>query len=524
MPSLYEGFSLPAIEAMACGVPLVATTGGALPEVAGPSGQAALLVAPGDPGALARGASRPSFRTESLRDRLAVAGRTARRRALLLAGDGPGHRRAVLRAARRRRRQPAISGRLDRVRSRRAVRGSPLVLTVDFGRLGLSAGERVLDLGCGAGRHAFECLRRGAVRRRARREPARAQIGHRADGGHGRGRRGPPRGSRRRRARRRPGAALPRRLVRQGHLRRGARASGRRPRRDGRARPGAAPGRDAGGQRARVTGRSSSTGPCRSDYHYIPGGHVRIYRRSQLRERFEEVGLELVASHHAHALHSPYWWLRCLVGVDNEQCWAVRGYHRLLVWDITARTPFTRLPEAVLEPGAGKEPRRLPEARRGDDHTSRAADSGDDSIAETVEWIRVRAARKRHDPVVRRRPRRPVEPRRGGHGAHRRRRARGGGACLSLAAGDPARVRRLAHLLPSERRGRRAAARHQRQCLCRDRASGTTIWRRATTAFLEELWPVLERAIDFAVSLATARRGACLVVSTQTAPRPATAF
>jgi glycosyltransferase involved in cell wall biosynthesis len=53
VPSLYEGFSLPAIEAMACGVPLVATTGGALPEVVGTDGETGLLVTPDDSGALA---------------------------------------------------------------------------------------------------------------------------------------------------------------------------------------------------------------------------------------------------------------------------------------------------------------------------------------------------------------------------------------------------------------------------------------------------------------------------------------
>lgn len=53
VPSLYEGFSLPAVEAMACGVPVIATTGGALPEVVGPDGESARTMAPGDPSALA---------------------------------------------------------------------------------------------------------------------------------------------------------------------------------------------------------------------------------------------------------------------------------------------------------------------------------------------------------------------------------------------------------------------------------------------------------------------------------------
>jgi glycosyltransferase involved in cell wall biosynthesis len=74
VPSLYEGFSLPAIEAMACGVPLVATTGGAIPEVVGPSGVSALLVTPGDSGALAA-AMAETLSDEALRRRLGEAGR-----------------------------------------------------------------------------------------------------------------------------------------------------------------------------------------------------------------------------------------------------------------------------------------------------------------------------------------------------------------------------------------------------------------------------------------------------------------
>ncbi|MBB4753941.1 glycosyltransferase involved in cell wall biosynthesis [Actinoplanes lobatus] len=74
VPSRYEGFSLPAVEAMACGVPLVVTTAGALPEVAGPDGLASLHVPPGDAGALAAAIGR-LLDDEDLRRRLGAEGR-----------------------------------------------------------------------------------------------------------------------------------------------------------------------------------------------------------------------------------------------------------------------------------------------------------------------------------------------------------------------------------------------------------------------------------------------------------------
>ena len=73
------------------------------------------------------------------------------------------------------------------------------------------------------------------------------------------------------------------------------------------------------------------------EYHDVPGGHVRIYRRSTLRARLASTGLEPVDSHHAHGLHSPYWWLRCLVGPTNDAHPAVAAYHRC--WSGTSSRP-----------------------------------------------------------------------------------------------------------------------------------------------------------------------------------------
>ena len=79
VPSLYEGFSLPAIEAMACGVPLVTTTGGALPEVVGAHGDRRMTVEPADSGALAQQIV-DVLNDDALRARLGERGRAPRAR------------------------------------------------------------------------------------------------------------------------------------------------------------------------------------------------------------------------------------------------------------------------------------------------------------------------------------------------------------------------------------------------------------------------------------------------------------
>ena len=95
------------------------------------------------------------------------------------------------------------------------------------------------------------------------------------------------------------------------------------------------------------------------EYHapFVEGGHVRIYSEHELRVRMRGAGLQPGYAHHAHALHSPYWWLRCAVGPQDDSHPLVRAYHQLLVWDIAQVQPMgtiTRWTERILNPVLGK--------------------------------------------------------------------------------------------------------------------------------------------------------------------------
>jgi SAM-dependent methyltransferase len=91
-----------------------------------------------------------------------------------------------------------------------------------------------------------------------------------------------------------------------------------------------------------------------ADYHNATGGHVRIYTRPELEAKLRAAGLAVGGHHHAHGLHSPYWWLKCAVGVHRDAHPLARAYHRLLVWDITRHPPVTRIADRALNPLIGK--------------------------------------------------------------------------------------------------------------------------------------------------------------------------
>jgi SAM-dependent methyltransferase len=227
------------------------------------------------------------------------------------------------------------------------------MLTVDFDRLGLRRGDRVLDMGCGAGRHAFEMYRRGGDVIAfdqdgdelagvldlfgAMRDAGEVPDGAEADIKQG------------------DALSLP---FADAEFDRVVAAEVLEHIPDDEAaiaelarvlRPG--------GTMAVTVPRWLPEKVCwaLSDaYHEVEGGHVRIYRGHELVARLEAAGLVYEGRDHAHGLHAPYWWLKCAVGVTDDHHAAVRAYHRLLVWDIMEKPLATRLAERALNPLIGK--------------------------------------------------------------------------------------------------------------------------------------------------------------------------
>jgi SAM-dependent methyltransferase len=227
------------------------------------------------------------------------------------------------------------------------------VLTVDFDRLGLRPGERVLDMGCGAGRHAFEMYRRGAdviafdqdadelsgVRDLfvAMAEEGEVPAGAEADVKEG------------------DALSLP---FADGEFDRivAAEVLEHIPA-DIQAIQELVRVLRPGGTIALTVPRWLPEVVCwklSDDYHNVEGGHIRIYTDKELVSKAESAGLTYDGRHYAHALHAPYWWIKCAVGVTKDDHPAVKAYHRLLVWDIMKRPRATQLAERALNPVIGK--------------------------------------------------------------------------------------------------------------------------------------------------------------------------
>lgn len=91
-------------------------------------------------------------------------------------------------------------------------------------------------------------------------------------------------------------------------------------------------------------------------YHEVEGGHVRIFRANELRNDMESTGFICFGKHHAHSLHVPYWWLKCLFwrepGEPNASI--VDRYHQFLTWDLMQQPFITRFLDKLLNPIMGK--------------------------------------------------------------------------------------------------------------------------------------------------------------------------
>jgi len=90
------------------------------------------------------------------------------------------------------------------------------------------------------------------------------------------------------------------------------------------------------------------------DYYNANGGHIRIYQRKEIASLFSRIGLSNRGSHFAHSIHTPYWWLKCLVGPNRNDSLPVNLYHRLLTWDIMEKPQLTRALDSLFNPILGK--------------------------------------------------------------------------------------------------------------------------------------------------------------------------
>lgn len=229
------------------------------------------------------------------------------------------------------------------------------MLTVDFDRLDLRPGHRFLDLGCGAGRHSFEALRRGANTIALDYSPgdlpqvkdmmyAIAEAGDVPEGVSF----GVLRGDALHLAF--PDETFDRIIISEvlEHITddRAALAEVTRVLKPGGVLAATVP----------AWGPEKVCWALSAEYHapLSEGGHVRIYTEGELRSRITDAGLKPSSSHRAHALHSPYWWLKCAVGPGNATHPLVEAYHKLLVWDIMKAPALTRTTERVLNPVLGK--------------------------------------------------------------------------------------------------------------------------------------------------------------------------
>jgi SAM-dependent methyltransferase len=232
------------------------------------------------------------------------------------------------------------------------------MLTVDYQRLGLRAGDRLLDLGCGAGRHAFEALRRGARVTafdydEAELKDVAAMATAMADAGDLPASAGSAVARGDATALPFPDAAFDRIIAAEvlEHISDDEAALAELTRV---LRPG---GTIAVTVPAFLPERISWA--LSDEYHapFVPGGHVRIYTAAEMRTGLGAAGVRPYGAHKAHGIHAPYWWLKCAVGPTNDDHPLVRAYHQVLCWDISGTQPWarlTRVADRALTPVIGK--------------------------------------------------------------------------------------------------------------------------------------------------------------------------